>query len=69
MVLRVVSFHLTFSTWMVDCRSAAELRREDSLVPFVAFVWYPRDLYNPATSRAVLLIIKYYVYYYIFIYS
>ena len=36
-----------------DCRSAAELRREDSLVPFMAFDWYPRDLYNAATSRTL----------------
>ena len=36
---------------LTDCRSAAELRREDSLVILPAFECYPCGLNNAATSR------------------
>ena len=39
---------------LTDCRSAAELRREDSLVILPAIEYYPNDLNNAATSRILV---------------
>ena len=38
---------------LTECRSAAELRREDSLVILPAFECYPCGLDNAATSRTL----------------
>ena len=49
-----IHLHTGLLSRLTDCRLAAELRREDSLVILPAFEYYPRDLNNAATSRILV---------------